>query len=161
MRADTFDEGTPKWADRRMQRARSVFYNEKARTMAEWEMKELRELKIGRYVNIDDSPCKIISITTSKPGKHGSAKASIEATDIFTGAKKSLNAPVSAKVQVPIIDKRKGQVISIDEANNEIQIMDLETFETFTMPINEDHESVLTDGAEILYLVAMDRMKLM
>lgn len=68
---------------------------------------------------------------------------------------------MSAKVQVPVIDKRKGQVISIDEASNEIQIMDLETFETFTMPINEDHESVLTDGAEILYIVAMDRMKLM
>ena len=129
--------------------------------MAEWEMKELRELKIGRYVNIDDSPCKIISITTSKPGKQGSAKASIEATDIFTGAKKSINAPVSAKVQVPIIDKRKGQVISIDEGNNEVQIMDLETFETFTMPINDDHESVLADGAEVMYLVAMDRMKLM
>lgn len=129
--------------------------------MAEWEMKELRELKIGRYVNIDDCPCKIVSITTSKPGKHGSAKASIEAVDIFTGSKKSINAPVSAKVQVPIIDKRKGQVISIDEANNEIQIMDLETFETFTMPINEDHESILTDGAEVLYIVAMDRMKLM
>ena len=129
--------------------------------MAEWEMKELRELKIGRYVNIDDSPCKISSITTSKPGKHGSAKASIEATDIFTGAKKSINAPVSAKVQVPIIDKRKGQVISIDEANNEVQIMDLETFETFTMPINDDHESILADGAEVMYLVAMDRMKLM
>ena len=129
--------------------------------MAEWEMKELRELKIGRYVNIDDSPCKIISITTSKPGKHGSAKASIEATDIFTGAKKSINAPVSAKVQVPIIDKRKGQVISIDEANNEVQIMDLETYENITMAINPDHECSLEPGAEILYIVAMDRYKLM
>jgi translation initiation factor 5A len=68
---------------------------------------------------------------------------------------------VSAKVQVPVIDKRKGQVISIDEANNEVQIMDLETYETFSMPINADHESVLKDGAEILYIVAMDRMKLM
>jgi translation initiation factor 5A len=124
-----------------------------------WEMKEIRELKVGRYVNIDESPCKIISITTSKPGKHGSAKACIEAADIFTGAKKSINAPVSSKVQVPQIDKRKGQVISI--RGEEIQIMDLETFETFSMPINADHESVLADGAEILYIVAMGKMKLM
>ncbi len=126
-----------------------------------WEMKEIRELKEGRYVNVDEEPCKIVKITTSKPGKHGSAKANIDAVSIFTGAKKSIVGPVSTKVQVPMIDKRKGQVISIDEASNEIQIMDLETFETFTMPINEDHESVLTDGAEILYIVAMDRMKLM
>lgn len=129
--------------------------------MAEVQKTEVGQLKIGRYVNIDDSPCKIISITTSKPGKHGSAKASLVATDIFTGAKKSLNAPVSAKVDVPVIDKRKGQIISMDESNGEVQIMDLETYETFTMAINEDHTCVLSDGAEVLYLVAMDRMKLM
>ncbi len=39
--------------------------------------------------------------------------------------------------------------------------MDLETFETFSMAINADHESVLEEGGEIMYLVAMDRMKLM
>jgi translation initiation factor 5A len=126
-----------------------------------WEMREIRELKVGRYVNIDESPCKIISISTSKPGKHGSAKANIEATDIFTGSKKSINAPVSTKVQVPQIDKRKGQVLSINAASNEVQIMDLETFETFTMGINDDHESVLAEGGEVMYLVAMGKNKLM
>ncbi|MDR2845856.1 MAG: translation initiation factor IF-5A [Candidatus Methanoplasma sp.] len=126
-----------------------------------WEMKEIRELKVGRYVNIDESPCKIISISTSKPGKHGSAKANIEATDIFTGSKKSINAPVSTKVQVPQIDKRKGQVLSINVPGKEVQIMDLETFETFTMTINDDHESVLVDGGEVMYLVAMGKNKLM
>ena len=124
-----------------------------------WEMKEIRELKVGRYVNIDESPCKIISISTSKPGKHGSAKASIEATDIFTGAKRSINAPVSTKVQVPQIDKRKGQLISIQ--GSEVQIMDLETFETFSMAINDDHESALIEGGEIMYIVAMGRNKLL
>ena len=127
--------------------------------MAEWEMKELRELKIGRYVNIDDSPCKIISITTSKPGKHGSAKANIDAASIFTGAKKSLVGPVSTKVQVPLIDKRKAQILSVQ--GDEVQIMDLETYENITMAINPDHECSLEPGAEILYIVAMDRYKLM
>ena len=124
-----------------------------------WEQKEVRELKVGRYLNIDEEPCKILSMTTSKPGKHGSAKASIEAASIFTGAKKTMIAPVSAKVQVPMIDKRKGQVLSI--RGNEVQLMDLETFETFTMAINEDHESELAEGGEIMYLVAMGRQRLM
>lgn len=124
-----------------------------------WEQKEVRELKEGRYVNIDDEPCKILRITTSKPGKHGSAKASIDAQSIFTGAKKTLSAPVSAKVQVPMIDKRKGQVLSV--MGDEVQLMDLETFETFNMTINEDRESELVDGGEVMYLVAMGRMKLM
>ncbi|MCL2295507.1 MAG: translation initiation factor IF-5A [Methanomassiliicoccaceae archaeon] len=124
-----------------------------------WEMKEIRELKVGRYVNIDDSPCKIISISTSKPGKHGSAKASIEAADIFTGAKRSINAPVSTKVQVPQIDKRKGQILSIQ--GSEVQIMDLETFENFSMAINDDHESPIVEGGEVMYIVAMGRNKLL
>ena len=128
-------------------------------TITMWEQKEVRELKIGRYLNIDDEPCKIISMTTSKPGKHGSAKANIEATSIFTGAKKSLTAPVSTKVQVPMIDKRKGQILSI--RGTEVQLMDLETFETFNMAINDDHESELVEGGEVMYLVAMGRQRLM
>jgi translation initiation factor 5A len=58
-----------------------------------------------------------------------------------------------------MIDKRKAQVLAIH--GDEVQIMDLETFETFSMAINADHESVLEEGGEIMYLVAMDRMKLM
>ena len=117
-----------------------------------WEMKEIRELKEGRYVNVDDEPCKIIKITTSKPGKHGSAKANIDAVSIFTGAKKSIVGPVSTKVQVPMIDKRKGQVLSI---------MDLETFEQIPIEINPDHEQPVEEGAELLYIVAMGRYKIM
>ncbi len=124
-----------------------------------WETKEIRELKEGRYVNIEDEPCKITSISMSKPGKHGSAKANIEAVSIFTGAKKTLVGPVSTKIQVPMIDKRKGQILTLH--GNEVQIMDLETFETFSMPINDDHTANLEEGAEIMYLVAMGRQKLM
>lgn len=127
--------------------------------MAEWEAKEIRELKVGRYVNIDDEPSKITSIATSKPGKHGSAKANIEAIGIFTGSKRTLVGPVSSKVQVPMIDKRKAQVLSVGDG--EVQIMDLETYETLHIVINEDHTCNLESGEEIMYLVAMGRQKLM
>ncbi len=124
-----------------------------------WEMKEIRELKEGRYVNVDDEPCKIIKITTSKPGKHGSAKANVDAVSIFTGAKKSIVGPVSTKVQVPVIDKRKGQILTLSDT--EALIMDMETFEQISIPINADHEQPLTEGGEILYLEAMGRYKIM
>ncbi len=124
-----------------------------------WEMKEIRELKEGRYVNVDDEPCKIVKITTSKPGKHGSAKANIDAVSIFTGAKKSIVGPVSTKVQVPMIDKRKGQILSISD--NEALVMDMETFEQLSISINDDAEQKIEEGAEVLYLVAMGRYKFM
>ena len=124
--------------------------------MADWETKEIRELKVGRYVNIDDEPCKIVSIDTSKPGKHGSAKANIVATSIFTGAKKSLVGPVSTKCQVPLIDKRKATILYTN--GSEVSVLDAETV---VIEINDDHECSLEPGAEILYIVAMDRMKLL
>ncbi|MEJ2244200.1 MAG: translation initiation factor IF-5A, partial [Candidatus Bathyarchaeota archaeon] len=33
--------------------------------------KDVGELKVGSYVIIDDEPCKIVSYSKSKPGKHG------------------------------------------------------------------------------------------
>ena len=127
--------------------------------MADWETKEIRELKVGRYVNIDDEPCKIVSIDTSKPGKHGSAKANIVATSIFTGAKKSLVGPVSTKCQVPLFYKRKATILYTN--GSEVSVLDAETNQEVVIEINDDHECSLEPGAEILYIVAMDRMKLL
>ena len=46
------------------------------------QLAEVRTLRVNRYMIIDEEPCKIMSITTSKPGKHGEAKARIEAIGI-------------------------------------------------------------------------------
>ena len=119
---------------------------------------EVRELKEGRYMVIDDEPCKISSISTSKPGKHGEAKARIEAIGIFDGNKKSVVYPVKHKVQVPIIDKRTAQIVSI--TGTEVQLMDLETYEMFHLPITDDVKDDLKPGGEILYLITMDRKKI-
>ncbi len=122
------------------------------------EQAEVRELKEGRYVNIDDEPCKILSISTSKPGKHGEAKARIEAVGIFDGNKKSVVYPVKHKVTVPLIDKRQAQVVSIQ--GNEAQLMDLETYEMFQLPVPEEVKDTLTPGGDVLYIVAMGRKKI-
>jgi len=122
------------------------------------EQAEVRELKEGRYMVIDDEPCKIVSINTSKPGKHGEAKARIEAIGIFDGNKKSVVYPVRHKVQVPLIDKRQAQIVAIMGA--EVQLMDLETYEMFHLPITDDVKDDLKPGSDILYLVAMDRKKI-
>jgi len=122
------------------------------------EQVEVRELKEGRYMVIDDEPCKILSISTSKPGKHGEAKARIEAVGIFDGNKKSVVYPVRHKVQVPIIDKRQAQIVAIMGA--EVQLMDLETYEMFHLPITDDVKDDLKPGSEILYLITMDRKKI-
>lgn len=122
------------------------------------EQAEVRELKEGRYMVIDNEPCKIVSISTSKPGKHGEAKARIEAIGIFDGNKKSVVYPVKHRVQVPIIDKRQAQIVAI--MGSEVQLMDLETYEMFHLPITDEVKDDLKPGSDIMYLVAMDRKKI-
>ncbi|MGM0371622.1 MAG: translation initiation factor IF-5A [Halobacteriota archaeon] len=112
------------------------------------QQKEVRDLKEGNYVMMEEAPCKITAYSTAKPGKHGSAKARIEGRGVFDGKKRSLSQPVDQKVWVPIIDRQQGQVVSVE--GNDAQIMDLETYETFTMRIPED-ESLSPDD-EIEYL---------
>ncbi|MGB2581163.1 MAG: translation initiation factor IF-5A [Thermoplasmata archaeon] len=123
-----------------------------------WALAEVRTLKEGRYMNIDDEPCKISSISTSKPGKHGEAKARIEAVGIFDGSKRSVVYPVRHKVQVPVIDKRQAQIVTI--AGSEVQLMDLETYDIFQLPIPDELKDSLTPGEDIKYLVAMDRKRI-
>ena len=123
------------------------------------ELAEVRTLKVNRYVIIDDEPCKIMSISTSKPGKHGEAKARIEAIGIFDGQKRSIVHPVKHKVQVPMIDKRSAQVLALTGSNT-VQLMDMETYETFEMPIPDEYNGRLEPGKEIMYLQALGKKKI-
>jgi len=121
---------------------------------------ELGALKVGSYVIVDDEPCRIVNYTKSKPGKHGSAKARIVAIGVFDGAKRSFVKPVSAQVEVPLIEKRGGQVIALLPSS--IQVMDLETYKVFEAPIPEDEQlkSKLVSGVEIEYWRIRSRIKI-
>ena len=120
-----------------------------------WTQAEVRELKEGRYMLIDEEPCRILSIQTSKPGKHGEAKGRIDAVGIFDGSKRSVVFPVKHKVQVPMIGKRTAQIVSLTGA--EIQLMDLESYEMFSLPMQEELKGSLQPGGEVQYLDAMGK----
>jgi translation initiation factor 5A len=120
---------------------------------------DLGSLKVGSYIIIDNEPCRIVSYDHSKPGKHGSAKARVAAMGVFDGSKHSLVSPVSANVEVPLINKRNGQVISI--SGDTLQIMDLETYEVFdTSSIEEEIRSKVRQGGEVEYWQVLDRVKI-
>ncbi|HDD72557.1 MAG TPA: translation initiation factor IF-5A [Candidatus Aenigmarchaeota archaeon] len=109
----------------------------------------IKDCKPGSYIMIEGEPCKVISMTKSKPGKHGAAKVRLEAVGIFDGKKRSLMKPADAEVSIPVIEKKKAQVISV---SGEIaQLMDLETYETFEATIPEEFKGKLESGTEILY----------
>lgn len=119
------------------------------------------ELKVGKYVLIDEIPCRIASMTHSKPGKHGEAKIRIEGIGLFDGHRRFLLKPSGHKVEVPIINKKSAQVLNI--VGDQVQLMDMESFETFELPLPEEEEirNALKEGTEVLYMETMGKKKLL
>ena len=117
---------------------------------------EMRTLKVGRYVAIDNDAYKILSISKSKPGKHGSAKARLELEDIFTGQKRSHVGTVTDNIQVPVIEK--GSAVITFVQGNEVNAMDNKTYETLILPL--DSEMNLEAGGEIQWMEAMGRYRI-
>ncbi len=113
---------------------------------------EIKNAKPGSYIVVEGEACKVTSMTKSKPGKHGAAKVRLECSGLFDSKKRVLLKPATAAVEQPIIDKKKAQVISID--GSIVQLMDLETYETFETTIPEEFRDRLTpgsEGAEVIY----------
>ena len=114
-------------------------------------MKEAKHFKKGDFIMVDDVPCRVVDVTLSSPGKHGSAKARIVAVGILDNKKRELVKPGSAKVPAPIVDKKEGQVISI--SGDIVQIMDSETYEMFESNIPEELKDDLKEGATVEYWI--------
>ena len=127
---------------------------------------DLGSLKIGSYILLPvgdqatGEPCRIVEYDTSKPGKHGAAKARIVGVGVFDDQKRPHVGPVSMQVHVPLIDKRTGQVISI--IGETIQLMDSETFETIDCTLVDDEvKGKIENGQNVEYWKVMDRIKIM
>jgi translation initiation factor 5A len=121
---------------------------------------DVGELRVGGYMMIDGEPCRIVDIAKSKPGKHGAAKARIVAIGVFDNQKRQFVKSVDGGAEIPIIDKRAGQVFSVNPTG--VQIMDLETFEYIDAPFpdEEDLKAKIAAGAEIEYWKVLGKVKI-
>lgn len=96
------------------------------------------EAKSGTNVLIEGIPCTVKSNEISKTGKHGHAKCRIEAIGVIDGKKKVIVIPGHERMEVPLIEKRRAQVLNIE--GNKASIMDLESYETLDVQIAEGLE---------------------
>jgi len=117
---------------------------------------EIRTLKVGRYVALENSAYKILSMSKSKPGKNGSAKARLELEDIFTGQKRSHVGTVTDSINIPMIEK--GSAIITHMQGGEVHAMDNKTYATLILPPSSEFS--LEPGGEIQWMEAMGRYKI-
>lgn len=123
--------------------------------MSEKIFSQGKELKEGKYVIIEDIPCRIVNIDSSKPGKHGAAKMRVTGIGVFDGQKKQLLIPSDADVEVPIIDRQTAQVVAVN--GQTAQLMDTTTYEVFELSIPEEMMKDAAAGKEADIMCAMGR----
>lgn len=109
---------------------------------------DIKSLKKGSYVVIDDEPCEVSKVSKSSPGKHGSAKIKIQAKGVFDGRTRNMTKPAGTNVMTPHIDKKVGQVVS--KSGDSVQLMDMSSYDTFQMPAESINAE---EGEEIDYWV--------
>lgn len=110
-------------------------------------------IKGGQYVVIEGEACKVNDIQISKPGKHGHAKVRIVAIGLIDGKKRDIVMPGHDNIEVPLIEKKNAQVLSV---TGEIaNVMDMETYETFDIKIPEELKGQVVEGVTILYWIIL------
>lgn len=107
------------------------------------------EMRVGTYLLLDGVAHQVKKMDISKTGKHGHAKVRFEAISAFSGKKKVMVIPGHDKFEVPMIDKRTAQVLSI--SGNTVSLMDSETFENLDLEIPEELQGTVVDGASVEY----------
>jgi translation initiation factor 5A len=117
---------------------------------------EIRTLKVGRFCVVEDEAYKILSISKSKPGKHGSAKARLELINIFNDKKISHVGTVTDTINVPMIEKGTAMVTHIEGA--EVHAMNMRDHSMMILPL--EAEMNIEAGKEIMWMEALGRYKI-
>ena len=118
------------------------------------KMSSVGSLQKGNYVILEGAACKVTDTQVSRPGKHGHAKVRMTAIGLVDGKKRIVVMPGHDNIEVPIVEKKTAQVLSIqrDTAN----VMDSETYETFDLKIPEELKGEVTEGANVLYWIILN-----
>ncbi len=107
------------------------------------------ELKVGSFAIFDGESYVIRNVDVSKTGKHGAHKCRFEAVSVIGDKKKIALFPGTARIEVPMIDKKKAQVLAV--MGDTVSVMDSESFENFELPIPEEFKGQVVDGISLEY----------
>jgi len=114
-----------------------------------YKLVDATSLREGSNAIIEGAPCIVKRIDISKTGKHGASKVRIEAVGIIDGRKRIAIMPGHERVEVPMINKRRAQVLSL--SSEKANIMDSENFETLDVAIDEELKGSIAEGDNVEY----------
>lgn len=112
-------------------------------------------LSKGSYILIEGVPCRVLDIQISKTGKHGHSKARLTAIGLIDEKKRVAVMPGHENVEVPIVEKKVAQVLSI--TGDRVNVMDAESFETFDLQVPEEMKGQIREGVTIVYWIILNQ----
>jgi len=107
--------------------------------------------KIGTTILWEGVPCVVKGNDQSKTGKHGHTKCRMEVVGIFDGKKRIGVVPGEEKLEVPLVEKKKAQVLSVNASEGKASVMDLESFETLEISFQEELKNQLAEEKQVEY----------
>ena len=123
--------------------------------MAGTKKESIGHMTKGSYIIVEGVACRVVDTATSRPGKHGHAKVNLFATGLIDGKKRNLVLPGHDMVDVPIVEKKQAQVLSV--VQNMANLMDAISFETFDLEIPDELKNEVVEGITILYWEILDQ----
>ena len=97
------------------------------------KIQSVGSLQKGSSIILEGTACRVVDIQVSRPGKHGHAKVRLTAVGLVDDKKRIVVMPGHDSVDVPIIEKKSAQVLSIHGVT--ANVMDSESYETFDLRI--------------------------
>lgn len=117
------------------------------------------EARTGATILVEGNACIVRNNDVSKTGKHGASKCRIEAIGVIDGKKRVVAVPGSERFEVPLIEKKKAQVLSINPTGDMANVMDLESFETMDLPMMEEAKGTFNAEDQVEYMVIDEKLK--
>jgi len=109
----------------------------------------------GGYILLKGHPCKVVSMSTSKTGKHGHAKVKFTGIDIFTQKKYQELQASTHPMQEVIVTKAEYFVADIDSKSGQMSLLDDQNDAYEGITLNASHFSYTgpKESAPVDYLV--------
>ena len=118
------------------------------------KIQSVGSLQKGSSIILEGTACRVVDIQVSRPGKHGHAKVRLTAVGIVDDKKRIVVMPGHDSVDVPIIEKKSAQVLSIQGVT--ANVMDSESYETFDLRIPEELKDEVAEGVNVMYWVILN-----
>jgi translation initiation factor 5A len=117
--------------------------------MGDIKHKSAGTMQKGNYVVIDGAACIVSDVSISRPGKHGHAKVNLTASGMLDGKKRNIVVPGHDNLEVPVIEKKNAQVLSVNDAT--CNVMEMESFENFDLKIPDELKGQILEGQIVVY----------